>query len=102
MADIEKIREGTVSDAEKKLASLSDAELKQLQEDEKGDKARTTLLEAIEAEQDKRGDTVEETVSAAHKRGREAFRHGIPRDSSPYLDKERDDWQAGWDFQKDS
>ena len=102
MADIDKIREGTVADAEKKLAGLSDAELKQLHDDESGDKNRATLIEAIEAEQDKRGEKTDDTPSAAYKRGREAFRHGIPRDSSPYLDKDRDDWQAGWDFQKDS
>lgn len=55
MADVRKISEGTVADAEKQLAELSDAELAELHKiEEGGDNPRTTLLDAIHREQDSR------------------------------------------------
>lgn len=55
MTDVTKLREGTVPDIEKKLAGLSDADLKALHDAEDGtDNPRSTLLDAIHVEQDKR------------------------------------------------
>lgn len=55
MAEVKKLAEGTVPEAEKKLGKLSDAELTELHDIEHGaDNPRTTLLDAIHREQDKR------------------------------------------------
>ena len=54
MADVNKLSEGTVADAEKELPNLSDAELQELNQAEKDGKNRTTMLDAIKAEQDSR------------------------------------------------
>lgn len=56
MADLNEIAGGTVADAEKQLSSLSDQELRDLRDIEKAGKDRSTLIEAIDAELDGRGD----------------------------------------------
>lgn len=55
MADVKKLSEGTVADATKELGNLSDADLQALHDAEHGkDDPRSTLLNAIHVEQDRR------------------------------------------------
>lgn len=62
MADIKKLSEGTVKDAQKALPNLSDAELNELEQAEKDGDGRVTLLEAIESEREgRKGDEPELT-----------------------------------------
>lgn len=54
MTDLAKLTEGTVAEAEKALAKLSDAELTELHDLEQAGQGRTTLLAAIDKERDGR------------------------------------------------
>lgn len=107
MTTVKELSEGTVADAKKELPDLTDAQLRELHDLEEGkDDPRSTLLDAIHVEIDSRKKAGAEegrlSASQEYTKGREAYRNGIPRDSSPFIGSKREDWLAGWDFQRES
>ena len=103
MADLQKIADGTVADAEKELSKLSVAELTELRALEKDGKDRTTLIDAIDSELDGREEEAparDAAEQAAFNQGRHARKNGIGEAESPHgKGVMRDAWVEGWKFQ---
>lgn len=108
MADVKKLADGTVKDAEKALPDLSDAELNELREAEAKGKGRVTLLDAIDSERLSRESEADEPETEprdaaevkAYEQGRHARKNGIGKAESPHGKGDlRDAWVEGWKFQ---
>lgn len=102
MADLQKIADGTVADAEKALSGLNAQELRDLRDLEKNGKDRVTLIDAIDAELEGRDETETRDAAevAAYNQGRHARKSGIGEAESPHgKGALRDAWVEGWKFQ---
>ena len=90
MADVNKLSEGTVADAKAALGDLSDAELRELHDAEEGkDDPRSTLLDAIHVEQDKRKASEDERPLGSDKKPIKQAGDSVNRDSAQNVDDGR-------------
>ena len=108
MADLQKLADGTVADAEKALPKLKAFELAELRDMEKAGKNRSTLLDAIDAAEAKaleaapgpEADKRDAAEQAAYNQGRHARKNGIGEAQSPHSKGVmRDAWVEGWQYQ---